>query len=138
MENASKALIIAGAILLSILIISLGIMIFNQAQDAMGEGGISDAEITAFNNKFLKYEGKKQGSTVKNLIQEVNVNNSQDGANGINIEGLPNDAATSIGDNLNRYATKNIINTETYTITVTTDGKQGRVKTIKIEGKFSQ
>ena len=32
MENASKALIIAGAILLAILLISLGIMIFNQAQ----------------------------------------------------------------------------------------------------------
>ena len=31
MENASKALIIAGAILLAILLISLGIMIFNQA-----------------------------------------------------------------------------------------------------------
>ena len=31
MENASKALIIAGAILLAILIISLGIMIYQQA-----------------------------------------------------------------------------------------------------------
>ena len=31
MENASKALIIAGAILLAILIISLGILIFSQA-----------------------------------------------------------------------------------------------------------
>ena len=30
MENPSKALIIAGAILLAILLISLGIMIFNQ------------------------------------------------------------------------------------------------------------
>ena len=36
MENASKALIIAGAILLAILIISLGILIFNQAQDTVG------------------------------------------------------------------------------------------------------
>ena len=33
MENASKALIIAGAILLSILLISLGIMIFNNASN---------------------------------------------------------------------------------------------------------
>ena len=31
MENASKALIIAGAILISILIISLGVIIYQQA-----------------------------------------------------------------------------------------------------------
>ena len=41
MENASKALIIAGAILLSILLISLGIMIFTQAQDATKNSGTS-------------------------------------------------------------------------------------------------
>jgi len=32
MENASKALIIAGAILISILLISLGIMMFNSSK----------------------------------------------------------------------------------------------------------
>ena len=35
MENASKALIIAGAILLAILLISLGIYIFSQAQSVV-------------------------------------------------------------------------------------------------------
>ena len=68
MENASKALIIAGAILLAILLISLGIMIFNQAQDTVNNSGMSQAEITAFNNKFLKYEGTQKGSVVKSLI----------------------------------------------------------------------
>ena len=34
MENASKALIIAGAILLAILIIALGVFIFNKAKSA--------------------------------------------------------------------------------------------------------
>ena len=79
MENASKALIIAGAILLSILIISLGIMIFNQAQDAMSKGGMSEAEISAFNNKFIKYQGRgKKASEIRNLVQEVNVSNAQE------------------------------------------------------------
>ena len=45
MENASKALIIAGAILLSILLITLGIMIFGQAQDTVNNSGMSQAEI---------------------------------------------------------------------------------------------
>lgn len=77
MENASKALIIAGAILLAILLISLGIMIFNQAQDTVNNSGMSQAEISAFNNKFLKYEGENQkGSVVKSLINEVQASNA--------------------------------------------------------------
>lgn len=54
MENASKALLIAGAILLAILLISLGIMIFSQGQDTVNNSGMSQAAITAFNNKFHK------------------------------------------------------------------------------------
>ena len=76
MENASKALIIAGAILLAILLISLGIMIFNQAQDTVNNSGMSQAEITAFNNKFLKYEGKgkKTSDTLtKGCIFKINI-----------------------------------------------------------------
>ena len=76
MENASKALIIAGAILLSILLISLGIVIFSQAQDTVTNSGMSDAEISSFNNRFIKYEGTRKGSVVKTLIQEVIASNS--------------------------------------------------------------
>ncbi len=76
MENASKALIIAGAILLAILLISLGILIFNQAQDTVNNSGMSQAEKTAFNNKFLKYEGTQKGSVAKSLANEVLASNS--------------------------------------------------------------
>ena len=82
MENASKALIIAGAILLAILLISLGIMIFNQAQDTVSNSGMAQAEMQAFNNKFLKYEGKRTGSEVKALINEVLASNAD--SNNIN------------------------------------------------------
>ena len=64
MENASKALIIAGAILLSILLISLGIAIFSQAQTVIDGSGMSDAEVQAFNSKFEKYQGAKKGSVI--------------------------------------------------------------------------
>ena len=37
MENASKALIIAGAILISILLISLGIVMFNASKGTTGQ-----------------------------------------------------------------------------------------------------
>ncbi len=81
MENASKALIIAGAILLSILIISLGIFIFQQAKNAVNTEQLSELEVTSFNGKFDKYLGTKvQGSQVKALIQAVTTNNNTAGA----------------------------------------------------------
>ena len=76
MENASKALIIAGAILLAILLISLGIMIFQQAQDTVSSSGMSKAEVQTFNNTYTKYEGKQRGVMIKSLIQEVLANNN--------------------------------------------------------------
>ena len=57
MENASKALIIAGAILLSILIISLGIMVFQNAKSTVGSADMSETEMQAFNGKFSSYLG---------------------------------------------------------------------------------
>ena len=79
MENASKALIIAGAILLAILLISLGIMIFNQASNTVSNSGMTEAEVTSFNNKFLKYEGRQKSAVVRALCQEVMASNSQNG-----------------------------------------------------------
>jgi hypothetical protein len=77
MENASKALIIAGAILLSILIIALGVFVFNQAKSAMGNVNMNDQEIAAFNSKFESYEGKQKGSNVRALVKIVrNYNNT--------------------------------------------------------------
>ena len=109
MENASKALIIAGAILLAILLISLGIMIFSQAQDTVSGSGMSEADITAFNNKFLKYEGKQKGTMVKSLIQEVmatNADSSDKDGKTVTINGST--------DSIN--STKDIKNNNTYTI----------------------
>jgi len=83
MENASKALIIAGAILLSILLISLGILIFSQAQDTINSINMSEQEVMAFNNKFTPYEGDNiRGSQVNALAQAVLTNNQSARDNG--------------------------------------------------------
>lgn len=80
MENASKALIIAGAILLAILIISLGILIYNQASSVVNDNAMSTVEMQQFNQQFTQYEGSSvRGSTVRALYQAVLSNNvSQD------------------------------------------------------------
>ena len=77
MENASKALIIAGAILLSIAIIGLGMGIFDKASNMMNDPGMDEATINAFNGKFESYVGtNKSGSDVKNLIQTMITHNN--------------------------------------------------------------
>ncbi len=68
MENASKALIIAGAILLSILIIALGIFVFNAAKGAVNTDQLDATEIQAFNEPITQYEGRQMGSQVKSLL----------------------------------------------------------------------
>ena len=76
MENASKALIIAGAILLSIAIIGIGMYIYTTAQQTIQSANMSQQEITAYNSTFVKYEGTQSGSNVKALLQTVRSHNA--------------------------------------------------------------
>lgn len=72
MENASKALIIAGAILLSILLISLGLMVYQQAKNTIGSVNLDAQQIEQFNETFLRYEGTSvSAANVNALIQNV-------------------------------------------------------------------
>ena len=76
MENASKALIIAGAILLSILIIALGVYIYNMAAGATDTSTLDSMAISTFNGQFTQYEGEQLGSSVKTLITNIISSNS--------------------------------------------------------------
>lgn len=80
MENASKALIIAGAILISILLISVGIIIMNAINDPVqqGAGAAESQAIEMFNAKFVGYDGKQKGSSLKTLVSTVNASNGKD------------------------------------------------------------
>ena len=76
MENASKALIIAGAILISILIISLGVLVYNQASSTVSKANLNSQEAQAQNSKFESYFGTDvTAQEVKNLLSEVRTNN---------------------------------------------------------------
>lgn len=76
MENASKALIIAGAILLSIAIIGIGMTVYNMASSTIGSINMTDAEISTYNAKFDKYEGTQTGSTVRAMLDTIRTHNS--------------------------------------------------------------
>ena len=81
MENASKALIIAGAILISILLISVGIIIMNAINNPIQQGkNAADSQaIEMFNAKFTNFEGKEQSADmVKALCSAVITSNATD------------------------------------------------------------
>lgn len=59
MENASNALIIAGAILIGVMVLSVGIYLVNSFGDTSSQINkqIEDTKIAEFNYLFTKYEG---------------------------------------------------------------------------------
>ena len=76
MENASKALIIAGAILLAIRIIGLGVYIYRQAAGVIDTGTMDQLVVSQFNAQFEPYLGNNvSGSNVKQLIKIINASN---------------------------------------------------------------
>ena len=79
MENASKALIIAGSILLAILIIAMGVMIFNNAKSAADTSTFDTAEINMFNQKFERYSNDQLRipSKITHLICHIQCKHQQ-------------------------------------------------------------
>ena len=72
MENATKALLIAAAVLVAIIIISLGVTIVSGDE-------LDDAEIEAFNSKFSSYEGTSvSGTRVKALVKTAYQQNQKE------------------------------------------------------------
>lgn len=136
MENASKALIIAGAILLSILIISLGIMIYNNASGVVKNSSMNQVEIQQFNQQFTQYEGKNvRGATVISMAQAVLANNMSADSNDRKV------ALTGAIQMKNTDSTVNTSNIETgstYIVTITygsSGGSKGLVSSINISKK---
>lgn len=80
MENASKALILAASVLVAILIVAMGVTIFNRARNSADVSSLDQTEINMFNSKFEKYSGSQLGSQVKSLVSFAisNANTNQD------------------------------------------------------------
>ena len=70
MENASKALIIAGAVMLSILLVSIGMYLYNKTYGAIVTG-IDSSKVDMRDTIYLTYEGNQNGHTVKQLLRKA-------------------------------------------------------------------
>ena len=131
MVNATKALLIAAAVLVAILIISLGLVVYTNSANTVNQANLSSQEIQAQNEKFTRYNGtNKRGSEVNSLLQTVlnyNLNTTDDGnkvtVTGTNAPSLGKDA-TSITQQADTSAL--------YTITVEYNGAGGLVSNINV------
>lgn len=150
MENASKALIIAGAILLAIAIIGVGMFVFNNVYETItGSADMSSQEILAYNQKYTAYAGENvKGAKVKSLCDTVNTNNlaAEDGSKQIAVnygtvyEGENTQVASPVEKNQGNTTSgvitgvKNqILSGRTYRVTIATDPDSGLVSAIGIQ-----
>ena len=74
MDNASKALIMAGAILIAVMLISLGVLLYNRSADIARDsiGRVSNIDAAAFNEQITQYCGYgKSAATAKTVVNLV-------------------------------------------------------------------
>lgn len=79
MENASKAIIIAGAVIITLAVISLGILIYNMARESLNVAKvqIDNMVIEEYNAQYLVYDKEYvTGIEVKQCISEVLYSNA--------------------------------------------------------------
>lgn len=120
MDNASKALVMVGAILISVMLISLGVFLFTYARDnAESTTRMMDATMVgSFNEQFLSFCGTNiKGSSVVSLISKVNASNKQNP-----------DFPVSI----NKASAAAIDRSATYTVTETYDANDGHIVTLTV------
>lgn len=144
MENASKALLIAGAVLIAILLIGVAMLIYQGAMGGINSGiaSMGQQEIQAFNAPFTQYEGTQRGTNVRAIIQNIISSNSANQAEDGKLVSLDilGEAINASTDELNTNkmsASKSKINTgKTYEVVLEYE-KSGLVNkvVIKEQGK---
>lgn len=85
MENATKALLIAAAILVAIVIISIGMVVLNQGSGTSEKAGaaMSDTEKSQFNATFTNYCGNNvNGSQLMELLKKIKASNEDENDTG--------------------------------------------------------
>ena len=91
MDNASKALIMAGAILIAVALVGVGVYLYQSAAGTVGTGvdQLEAASMETKNSAIEQYEGTIRGSDLKQLIRRVNAYNARDVfPNGLTLSGI--------------------------------------------------
>lgn len=80
MDNASKALIMAGAILISVAIVGIGIYIFSAANSMTNDAvnSMDSTQVAMFNNRFYSYANDGDevlGTRARELVNHATLQN---------------------------------------------------------------
>ncbi|MBR6253574.1 MAG: hypothetical protein IKR04_07065 [Clostridia bacterium] len=79
MDNASKALVMAGAILIAVMLISFGVLIFNQMTGTGNQivNQFDTMSLAGYNKTYSDYAGaNKSAADVRALLQRVRAHNN--------------------------------------------------------------
>ena len=128
MDNASKALIMAGAILIAVAIVGIGIYIFSASNSLTNNavGQIDTIAVQMFNNTFTQYAvGVQQGQKVPGKADEI--------INGTRAQQLYNVAKATDGVQVTGVTT--FTSTAAYVVTYTTDMNTGYITVVNIAAK---
>lgn len=132
MENATKALLIAGSVLIAIVLIAVGIKILSSTSGVTKEVDnlSSTMEASIFNSRFTQYEGTQKGTAVRALYRLVKQNNLTSSNRDIGMYITDGSGGSEIEDDsdLQRY----VVNNNTYTVSLFDNNNDGYVDTIEI------
>lgn len=116
MENASKALLIAGGVLLMILVMTFAIYMFNRIGGQTSEfySKIEQSDIDEFNQNFLKYEREykdsediqKNAPRIQDVVSIINFAKNNNSRGVMPVEVIIN--SNNLGSNLQNLSKDNI------------------------------
>ena len=137
MENATKALLFAGGVLVVIILIALGIQMVNSTKPTTDQiqSTLSAQEIQTYNAQFIQYEGIQKGSKVKDLIRQIQLNNYKNMDVGNTIEIYCLGVFIDFDDSSEQYYQNGInrINiTKSYSVSMRINEKTGYVAEVYI------
>lgn len=129
MENASKALLIAGSVLVVLILIGLGVLLINSTQDMTDQAQVSATAqgIQAFNSQFSQYNGEQKGSTIKTLEQTVNASNGANADSGYSVTLTYSDSDVNSSADLK--------NSTKYVVTTSDENNDGYIDLITVAKK---
>lgn len=143
MENASKALLIAGAVLIAILLIGVAMLIYNGAMDGINQSlaNMSQQEKDMFNVQFTQYEGTQRGNNVRAVIRNIISNNTtnqeiEGKLVSLEVEGVDNGnlepTTADLKTNEMSAITSKINTGATYNVEIQYESKTGLVNKVKV------
>lgn len=137
MENATKALLIAGSVLIAILLIAMGVKIFKSTSGTTeaAQSTMDSTAVTIFNSQFTSYLGKnKSKNDVISLVNKIIASNANTNNREVIINiNIGDTSSTTGGSSGMMNAANNLSNTNKYEISINSYYTDGKIHIINIK-----